>query len=73
MRYIAKRNNLRMLDSFNFENQTWGALHKAWKGYVIAKNNDEPHRMKYYVIVIQKLERELGIEVSSFPELADGP
>ena len=36
--YNAKRNNLRMLDSFNFESQTWGALHKAWKGYVIAKN-----------------------------------
>jgi hypothetical protein len=67
--YLAKRNNLHMLDSFNFENQTWGALHKAWKGYVIAKNKDEPDRMKYYAIVIQKLERELGIKVSSFPEL----
>ena len=39
--YLAKRNNLHMLDSFYFENQTWGALHKAWKGYVIAKNKDE--------------------------------
>ena len=67
--YLAKRNNLRMLDSFNFENQSWGALHKAWKGYVIAKNKDELNRMKYYAIVIQKLERELGIKVSSFPEL----
>jgi hypothetical protein len=67
--YNAKRDNLRMLDSFHFENQTWGALHKAWKGYVIAKNKDEPNRMKYYAIVIQKLERELGIKVSSFPEL----
>jgi hypothetical protein len=58
-----------MLDSFHFENQTWGALHKAWKGYVIAKNKDELSRMKYYAIVIQKLEHELGIKVSSFPEL----
>ena len=24
--YNAKRNNLHMLDSFHFENQTWGAL-----------------------------------------------
>jgi len=39
-----------------FENQTWDALHKAWKAYVIAKNKDEPDRMKYYAIVIQKLE-----------------
>ena len=67
--YNAKRDNLHMLDSFHFENQTWGALHKAWKGYVIAKNKDELSRMKYYAIVIQKLERELGIKVSSFPEL----
>jgi hypothetical protein len=67
--YLAKRNNLHVLDSFHFENQTCGALHKAWKGYVIAKNKDEPNRMKYYAIVIQKLERELGIKVSSFPEL----
>ena len=67
--YLAKRDNLNMLDSFHFENQTWGALHKAWKGYVIAKNKDELSRMKYYALVIQKLERELGIKVSSFPEL----
>jgi hypothetical protein len=67
--YLAKRDDLRLLDSFNFENQTWGALHKASKGYVIAKKNDEHDRMKYYAIVIQKLERELGVKVSSFPEL----
>ena len=67
--YLAKSNNLHMLDSFHFENQTWGALHKAWKGYVIAKNKDELSRMKYYAIVIQRLEHELGIKVSSFPEL----
>ena len=67
--YLAKSDNLHMLDSFHFENQTWGALHKAWKGYVIAKNKDELSRMKYYALVIQKLERELGIKVSSFPEL----
>jgi len=48
-----------MLNSFHFENQTLGALHQAWKGYVIAKNKDEHNRMKYYAIVIQKLERGL--------------
>jgi hypothetical protein len=67
--YLTKSDNLHMLDSFHFENQTWGALHKAWKGYVIAKNKDELSRMKYYALVIQKLERELGIKVTSFPEL----
>jgi hypothetical protein len=33
------------------------------------QNKDEPDKMKYYAIVIQKLERELGIKVSSFPEI----
>lgn len=37
---------------------------------VIANNKDEPDKMKYFAIVIQKLERELGIKVSSFPELS---
>lgn len=31
--YLADRGKLRVLDSFHTENQTWGALHKAWKGY----------------------------------------
>jgi hypothetical protein len=28
----------KMLESCFFENQVWGALHKAWKGYVIANS-----------------------------------
>jgi hypothetical protein len=58
-----------MLDSFYFENQTWGALHKAWKGYVIAKNKYEVDRMYHYATVIQKLQKELGLSISSFPDL----
>ena len=37
--------DLDTLDSFYFENQTWRALHKAWKGFVIAKNKYEVDRM----------------------------
>jgi hypothetical protein len=58
-----------VLDSFYYESQTWGALHKAWKGYVIAKNKDEFERIEYYAEVIQKLQKELGLGVSSFPDL----
>jgi hypothetical protein len=36
--YLANRGKLRVLDSIFTENQTWGALHKSWKGYTIAKN-----------------------------------
>jgi hypothetical protein len=63
----------RLLDSYYFENQTWGALHKAWRGYIIAKNKDEIDRLYYYAEVIQKLQRELGLPVSSFPSLGLSP
>ena len=68
--YLADRGKLRVLDSFHTENQTWDALHKAWKGYTIAKNNFELARMEYYARVIQKLQNELGLQVSSFPDLS---
>jgi len=67
--YLARRNKTRILDSFHFDSQTWGALHKAWKGYVIAKGKNEPDKLVYYARVIQKLERELGIKVIEFPDL----
>jgi hypothetical protein len=68
-KYMARRNKSQLLDSLYFENQTWGALHKAWKGYIIGKNKDEVDRMAYYAGVIQKLQRELGLQISIFPEL----
>jgi hypothetical protein len=67
--YLASRNKLRLLDSFNFESQTWGALHKAWLGYIIGKNKFELDKMEYYASVIQKLQKELGLQISSFPDL----
>jgi hypothetical protein len=67
--YLAKRGKLKVLDSIYTENQTWGALHKAWLGFVISKNKFEPRRMEYYARVIQKLESELGLPISSFPDL----
>jgi hypothetical protein len=67
--YLASRGKLKVLDSIFTENKTWGALHKAWKGYTIAKNKFELARMEYYAKVIQKLQNELGLKVSSFPDL----
>jgi hypothetical protein len=68
--YLNSRGKSRILDSSLFpENRTWGALHKAWKGYIIAKNLCETQRARYYARVIQKLQNELGLPVSSFPEL----
>jgi hypothetical protein len=63
---MVSTNRSKLLDSFFYDSQTWGALHKAWKGYVIAKNKHEYDRMEYYASVIQKLQNELGLPVSSF-------
>jgi hypothetical protein len=52
-----------------FDNKTWGALPKAWKAYVIAKNKYEYDKTEYYAAVIQKLQNELGLAVSSFADI----
>jgi hypothetical protein len=44
----------KMLDSGFFENQVWGALHKAWKGYVIAKNKGEDEKLQVYARRVQE-------------------
>ncbi len=49
--------------------QTWGALKKAWKGYKIAKVQKDRAKMSEYAMKIKKLQGELGVKQSSFPEL----
>ena len=68
-RYRIDKGNVRVLSSLHTENQTWGALHKAWKGYQIGLNKFELEKMRDYARVIQKLQNELGLQVSSFPDL----
>jgi hypothetical protein len=59
----------KVLDSGNYDNQVWGSLHKAWKGYVIAKNKAEYDKMVHYARVIQENQHDLGLEVSSFDNI----
>lgn len=59
-----------ILDSGWYDTQTWGALHKAWLGYVIAKNKGEYDKQIHYASIIQKLQKELNLEVSSSPQLS---
>src|ERR687892_174571 len=47
----------------------WGALHRAWVGYVIAKNQDDLEKMRMYAVVIRKFQRRLNIAISDFPEI----
>jgi hypothetical protein len=47
----------------------WGALHRAWVGYVIAKSQDDLDRMRKYAIVIRKFQRRLNIAISDFLDI----
>jgi hypothetical protein len=71
--YMLNTGRSKKIDSFFLDNQVWGALHKAWKGYVIAKNKDEYKKMELYARRIQELQHDLGLEVSSFPNIGISP
>lgn len=49
--------------------QSWGALRKAWKGYRIAKVQNDDTKMTEYANKIRKIQGELNIAISSFPNL----
>lgn len=53
--------------------ETFNGLKKAWRGYAIAKNKGEKDRLAYYASVIQKLQKELGLGLASFPGLDTNP
>jgi hypothetical protein len=42
-----------ILNSGWYDTQTWGALHKAWLGYVIAKNKSE-YDKKHIMLQLSK-------------------
>lgn len=44
-------------------------MKKAWKGYKIAKVQNDNAKMSEYAKKIKTLQGELGIKQSSFPEL----
>jgi hypothetical protein len=49
--------------------QSWGALRKAWKGYRIAKVQSDDAKMREYATKIRKIQTELRVNVTSFPQL----
>ena len=49
--------------------QSWGALRKAWRGYRIAKVQDDNAKMTEYATKIRKIQEELGVSRASFPHL----
>jgi hypothetical protein len=55
-----------MLPSGYYENQVWGALHKAWVGYHKAISKWEFDNQIKYAKIVRKLQRNLGLELSDF-------
>jgi hypothetical protein len=47
----------------------WGALHRAWVGYAIAKSQVDLEKMRHYSIIIRKFQRRLNIEISDFLDI----
>jgi hypothetical protein len=59
----------RILESGYTVGQGWGCLNKAWNGFMRAKRLENYADMKLYASIIQRVEKELEIEVNDFPEL----
>lgn len=59
----------RILESGYTVGQAWDCLDKAWVGFRKAKRVENYADMKLYASVIQRVEKELKIEVNDFPEL----
>ncbi len=49
--------------------QTWGALKKAWRGYKVAKVQNNKEDMRKYAERIRALQKELGLAQAKFPDL----
>lgn len=56
----------KILPSGYYENQAWGALHKAWVDYMIAIHKGELDKEEYYAKIIRKLQRDLGLKPEEF-------
>jgi hypothetical protein len=64
----GKKYQERMLSSGFFEGQTYGALHKCWIGFVIAKDKLEMDKSEIHAKRIQHLEKDLGIDITDFSD-----
>ena len=64
---LARRDGV-LLNSGFYDTETWGGLRKCWKGFKIAKSDEDTKNMEYYAKGIRKFQRELKKSVSEFPQ-----
>jgi hypothetical protein len=51
------------------EGSNLGRDNEAWVAFMISNDNHDQERKEYYAAVIQKLQGELGVDITPFPEL----
>lgn len=59
----------RLLECGYTDMETWGALRKCWRGYNISRSRIDLEKQVMYAESIQKLQKELGIEVTNFANI----
>jgi hypothetical protein len=67
--YVSRATYRRIYNKHRRTTPEWGALHRAWVGYVIAKSQDDLEKMRKYAIVIRKFQRRLNIAISDFLDI----
>ena len=46
--------------------QSWAGLRKSWLGFKIALSKGDRYRVRHYALFINKVQREMGIDVTEF-------
>jgi len=59
----------RLLESGYTDMETWGALRKCWRGYNISRSRIDLEKQVMYAERIQKLQKELGLEITNFANI----
>jgi hypothetical protein len=69
LRKTSRRRDNVLLDSGCYSTTALGRIKQMSKGFKIAKSQFDMNKMLYYVKGIRRLQSELQITVSEFPEL----
>lgn len=50
--------------------QGWGGLHRSWLGFILnTKKTGDLEKIEYYALGVQKIEKDMGLDINQFPEL----
>lgn len=69
IRNASDIDNLQICESGYTKGQGWGGLYKSWQGFLINRNLDDREKMNYYAQGIRKIEKDMKIDLSKFPDL----